>query len=466
MKLKILVIDDEESILKTFKLRLTRWGHEVFLASDGNFGMDLLSNVDCQLVITDLKMPSMGGEKIVELIKQNHPETDIVVITGYASVELAVDIMKTGVTDFFVKPLNFTQIRIVIDKICERILLKEENRLLKNRVGELKNQIEQQDRMYNLVGKSKKMKEIFKLIATVAPLNTTILISGETGTGKEIIAKAIYHAGPRKDGPIITVDCGTLTETLLEAELFGYEQGAFTGATGTKLGRFEQADGGTIFLDEVENASPAVQKKLLRLIQEKTFQRLGGEAPIKVNVRVIAASNQNLLQLVREKKFRLDLYYRLNVVPINIPPLRERTEDIPLLTRYFVDFYAKRLETKPMEITPESIKLLINYSWPGNVRELINVIERTIIMTQGNTINKFYLSEEEHEPEDNFSIITKIRLDPPLKEQISLLEQRYLCLALERYHGRVKDVAERSGLNTRTLFRKMEQYKLNKKDFN
>ena len=465
MKLKILVIDDEESILKTFKLRLTRWGHEVFLASDGNFGMDLLSNVDCQLVITDLKMPSMGGEKIVELIKQNHPETDIVVITGYASVELAVDIMKTGVTDFFVKPLNFTQIRIVIDKICERILLKEENRLLKNRVGELKNQIEQQDRMYNLVGKSKKMKEIFKLIATVAPLNTTILISGETGTGKEIIAKAIYHAGPRKDGPIITVDCGTLTETLLEAELFGYEQGAFTGATGTKLGRFEQADGGTIFLDEVENASPSVQKKLLRLIQEKTFQRLGGEAPIKVNVRIIAASNQNLLQLVREKKFRQDLYYRLNVVPIQIPPLRERTEDIPLLTHYFLDIYTKRLERKPMEITSESLKLLINHSWPGNVRELTNVIERTIIMTQGNTIHKFYLSDE-HELEDNFSITTKISLDPPLKEQINLLEQRYLCLALERYHGRVKDVAERSGLNSRTLFRKMEQYKLNKKDFN
>ncbi len=465
MKLKILVIDDERSILKTFKLRLTRWGHEVFLASDGNFGMDLLSQVDCHLVITDLKMPGMGGEKIVKLIKQNHPETEIVVITGYASVEVAVDIMKEGITDFFVKPLNFDQIRIVIDKICERIALKEENRLLKDRVGELKNKIEQHDRMYNLVGKSKKMRDIFKLITKVAPLNTTILLSGETGTGKEMIAKAIYHIGTRKDGPIITVDCGTLAETLLEAELFGYEQGAFTGAVGTKRGLFEQADGGTIFLDEVENASPAVQKKLLRLIQEKTFQRLGGEAPIKVNVRVIAASNQNLLQLVREKKFRQDLYYRLNVVPITIPPLRERTEDIPLLTRYFVDIYTKRLEQKPMEITPESIKLLINYSWPGNVRELINVIERTIIMTPGNTINKFYLSDE-HEPEDIFSITTKISLDPPLKEQISLLEQRYLCLALERYHGRIKDVAERSGLNARTLFRKMEQYKLNKKDFN
>ncbi len=464
MKLKILVIDDEKSILKTFKLRLTRWGHEVFLASDGNFGMDLLSQVDCHLVITDMKMPGMPGEKVVELVKENHPETEVVVITGYASVELAVDVMKAGATDFLVKPLNFDQVRIVIDKVSERIALKNENRMLKNRVGELKNKIEYQYTMGNLVGKSKKMQDIFKLIVKVAPLDTTVLLSGETGTGKEMIANAIHHNSPRKDSPIVTVDCGTLAETLLEAELFGYEKGAFTGALGTKRGRFEQADGGTIFLDEIENASPAVQKKLLRLIQEKTFQRVGGEVPIKVNVRVIAASNQNLLKLVREKSFRQDLYYRLSVVPILIPPLKERTEDISLLTRYFLDLYSKRLGREQMEVTPESLKLLVNYSWPGNVRELSNVIERTIIMTPGNVIKKFYLSDD-HEPDNMFSRKTEISLDPSLKEQIASLEQKYLCLALERYHGRLKQVAERSGLNPRTLFRKMEQYKLDKKDF-
>lgn len=463
MKLKVLVIDDENSILKTFRMRLSKWGHEIFLASDGAAGLKILSEENCQVVITDLKMPGISGSELVGYLRRDHPEVEIIVITGFASVESAVEMMKAGVYDFLVKPLNFNHVKIILDKIMERIALKTENLQLKECVSDLQTEIEERYRIGNLVGKSEAIRSVFKMIQKVAPLDSTIMIYGDTGTGKEVVAKAIHHNSLRKQAPLVTVDCGTLAETLLESELFGHEKGAFTGAQETKKGRFEQADGGTIFLDEVENASHSVQKRLLRVIDEKSFHRVGGKTPIKVDVRIIAAANQNLFSLVKEGKFRRDLYYRLNVVPIHMPLLKDRKNDVPLLARFFMDKFAKSMAVEPFEISNQAMQQLMDYSWPGNVRELLNVIERTAIMTSGLVIKKFYINVED-ESLDNING-PALNLDFPLKEQIEALEKDYLILALEEYRGRLKKVVERSGLNTRTLYRKMRRYGLDKKNF-
>ena len=463
MKLKILVIDDEDSILKTFRMRLLKWGYKVFLASNGAAGLELLSNKDCHVVITDLKMPGLSGQEIVETIRKDYPNVIIIVITGFATVESAVEMMKAGVYDFLVKPLNFTQVQMVLKKIVERLQLKRENIKLKECVSDLQAEMEERYRVGNLIGNSEAIRSVFQMIRKVASLDSTIMIYGDTGTGKEVVAKSIHFHSLRKKEPMVTVDCGTLTETLLESELFGHEKGAFTGAQDTKKGRFEQADGGTIFLDEVENASHSVQKRLLRVIDEKTFHRVGGKASIGVDVRIVAAANQNLLSLVKEGKFRRDLYYRLNVVPIHMPLLKDRKGDVLLLTKFFIARLEKSMDVKPFEISNEAMQQLTDYSWPGNVRELLNVIERTAIMTSGNIINEFYINAEDKSLDNGNGF--PLNVDLPLKEQIEAFEMEYLVLVLEKYHGRLKKVVEHSGFNPRTLYRKMKLYGLDKKDF-
>lgn len=463
MTLKILVIDDEQSIRKTFKLRLAKWGYQVLTASSGDSGIQKLRDYKCQVVITDLKMPGLSGQEVLGEVKKRYPDIEVVMITGYATIEAAVETMKAGAFDFLVKPLNFEHVRLLLKKIEKNLKLKAENEQLKDRINILSKELTKKYRVHNLVGKSPSMQRVFELIERVAPLNSTVLIYGETGTGKEMVARAIHHNGPRSSGPIITVDCGSLTETLLESELFGHEKGAFTGAMTTKKGKFEQAHNGTIFLDEIANASQVVQKKLLRLIQEKTFQRVGGEISIKVDVRIIAAANEDLFNLVKQGKFRQDLFYRLNVVPVHLPPLRDRKEDILLLTRYFIDQHSRQIDREPMEIKPEALKELLTYPWPGNVRELSNVVERTIIMNSGQSIKNFLISEAQPSENKEYQAVTS--LDPPLKEQMSMLERNYIKSALEYYNGRIKKVIKRSGLNSRTLFRKMKLYDLDKKEF-
>ncbi|MBL0716518.1 MAG: sigma-54-dependent Fis family transcriptional regulator [Desulfosarcina sp.] len=463
MKLKILVIDDEDSILKTFRMRLSKWGYKVFLASDGASGLKLLTKNDCHVVITDLKMPGLTGQEIVETIRKDYPNIMIIVITGFATVESAVEMMKAGVYDFLVKPLNFNQVQMVLDKIVERLDLKRENFKLKKCVSDLQSEMEERYRIGNLIGNSEAIRSVFQMIRKVASLDSTIMIYGDTGTGKEVVAKAIHYHSLRKKGAMVTVDCGTLTETLLESELFGHEKGAFTGAQDTKKGRFEQADGGTIFLDEVENASHSVQKRLLRVIDEKTFHRVGGKSSIRVDVRIVAAANQNLLVLVKEGKFRRDLYYRLNVVPIHMPLLKDRKGDVSLLAKFFMERLSKSMDVKPFEISSQAMTQLMDYSWPGNVRELLNVIERTAIMTSGNIINEFYINEEDKFLDNDNGFPLDMEL--PLKEQIEAFEMEYLVLVLQKYHGRLKKVVEHSGFNPRTLYRKMKQYGLDKKDF-
>lgn len=463
--MRILVIDDEETILRTFELRLTEWGYKVLLASDGSKGLEILRSTPCDVAITDLKMPGLSGEELVRQISQEFPETEVVVITGYATVESAIAIMKIGVSDFLTKPLDFDQIRNVLKKIESRLKLKEENQLLRDRLEALGTQTSHQFRFGNLIGKSPSMRRVFNLIATVAPLECTVTLYGETGTGKEEVAKAIHYNSRRASGPLITVDCGALSETLLESELYGHEKGAFTGALKSKRGRIELADGGTLFLDEIANASLKVQKKLLRVIQEKTVERLGGETSTKVNVRIIVASNQDLSSLVKTGAFREDLFYRVNVFPIHLPPLRKRKGDIPLLARYFLDLYCRQMGREPLDLSTEAIEQLTRYSWPGNVRELSNCMERVTVMTSGKIIRKIPIAVDEdiaipHAPESG-----AVSLDPPLTEQISSLERNYLKLALETYHGRIKEVSRKSGLNPRTLYRKMKRYGLDKRDF-
>ena len=459
--MKILIVDDEEHIRKTFQMRLAEWGHEVFAAPDGGSALKILKDVECQVAITDLRMPGVSGEDLVRLIREQFPSTEVVVITGYATVESAVSVMKYGARDFFIKPLNFEHVRIVLEKIEEHLLLSKENQSLKERLGTLNTLVSERYSLDGIIGKSKAMQSVFRMIGSVAPLDSTVLITGETGTGKELVARTIHYNSRRKFQPMVTVDCAVLSETLLESELFGHEKGAFTGAYKGRMGLFERADGGTVFLDEVANASFSVQKKLLRVIQEKTFERLGSETTRKTDVRIIAASNQDLSQRVKDGTLRTDLYYRLNVIPIPLPPLRERREDIPLLVRHFLDRFTHQVGRKSLQISPEAMEELISYSWPGNVREVINIMERLAIVTVGNVVKKVPL-EGEVSPEFFSSPLPGRH---SLKEQIAHFERPYLVEALKLYRGSIKDVSKKAGLSPRTIHRKMKQYGLDKYDF-
>lgn len=460
--MKILIVDDEEHIRKTFQMILPEWGHQVFDTPDAQSALKILENVACQVVITDLRMPGISGEELVRLIREQFPSTEVVVITGYASVESAVCVMKYGARDFLIKPLNFEHVRIVLEKIEEHLSLTKENQSLREQVSTLNTIVSERYSLDGIIGKSKAMQNVFRMITSVAPLDSTVLISGETGTGKELVARTIHYNSRRKLRPIITVDCGVLSETLLESELFGHEKGAFTGAYKGRRGLFEQADGGTIFLDEVANASPSVQKKLLRVIQEKTFERLGGETTRKTDVRIIAATNQDLSQRVKDGTLRTDLYYRLNVIPIYLPPLRERKEDIPLVVRYFLDKFTHQMGREPLQISPEAMEQFISYPWPGNVREVINIMERIAIITVGNVVKKAPL-DKNLSPEVFFSPLTG--LEAPLKEQIKDIERPYLVEALKLYRGSIKDVSKKTGLSPRTIYRKMKRYGLDKRNF-
>lgn len=460
--MNILIVDDEEHIRRTFQMRLADWGHEVFDAPDGDAALKILKSVECQVAITDLRMPGISGEELVRLIREQFPSTEVVVITGYASVESAVCVMKYGARDFFIKPLNFEHVRIVLDKIEEHLFLSKENQRLREQVGTLNTLVSERYSLDGIIGKGKAMQNVFRMITSVAPLDSTVLISGETGTGKELVARTIHYNSRRKLRPMVTVDCGVLSETLLESELFGHEKGAFTGAYKARMGLFEQADGGTVLLDEVTNASSSVQKKLLRVIQEKTFERLGGETTRKTDVRIIAATNQDLSQRVKDGSLRTDLYYRLNVIPVHLSPLRERREDIPLLVRHFLDKFTHQIGREPLQISPEAMEQLISYPWPGNVREVINIMERLAIVTVGNVVKKVPL-EGEVSPEFSSSPLPSLGLS--LKEQIVNLERPYLVQALKLYRGSIKDVSKKTGLSPRTIYRKMKQYGLDKHDF-
>lgn len=377
MKHRILVVEDEEKLRRVIELQLGSAGFEVDQASTAEEGLRLAERAD--LVLTDLRLPGMNGLELIQAIRRQNAATPVVVITAFGTVENAVEAMKAGAFDFLPKPFSMDHLMTVVGKALEVRALRDENRQLREELG----------RRYsfeNIIGRSPAMQEIYATIERVAPARATVLIAGESGTGKDLIARAIHYHSPRRDRPFVKINCTTIPENLMESELFGYEKGAFTGASTSKPGRFEIADTGTVFLDEIGDVPANIQVKLLRVLQEREFERLGSNKTRQIDVRVIAATNADLRAALEHGEFREDLYYRLNVVPINVPPLRERKEDIPALAEHFVRKYAAELGSRVTGISEEALRVLRQHHWPGNVRELENVIERSLVLCTGEVL--------------------------------------------------------------------------------
>ena len=375
----ILIVEDEAKMRRLLELTLVEDGHKIFSAGDAETGLKLLRENSVDLVLTDLKLPGMNGLEFLQALKRQNAALPVVVMTAFGSVETAVDAMKAGASDYVLKPFSLGEMRMVIRKELDVHNLREENRSLREALGK-------KFAHPNVVARSAKMQEVLATVERVAPTNSTVLLGGESGVGKDLIARAIHEKSRRAAGPFIKINSTAIPENLLESELFGYERGAFTGATTSKPGKFELADKGTLFLDEIGDVPPAIQVKLLRVLQEREFERLGGTKTIKVDVRLIAATNRDLREALEQGTFREDLYYRLNVVPIDIAPLRQRKEDIPELVTLFITRFAGD-SGKPVEsITPEAMQILVNYHWPGNVRELQNIIERACALAKGTVL--------------------------------------------------------------------------------
>ncbi len=378
MKKRILVVEDEEKLRRVVELQLMSAGFDVDKAAAAEEGLRVVDRAD--LVITDLKLPNMDGLEFLSLIRRQNAHVPVILMTAFGSVETAVAAMKKGATDFLQKPFSLDHLMQVIQKALEVRDLRDENRKLKEELG----------RRYeydNIIGRSPAMQEIFATVERVAPTRATVLLAGESGVGKDLIARAIHFHSPRRDRPLVKINCTAIPENLMESELFGYEKGAFTGAQTSKPGKFEQADTGTVFLDEIGDVPPAVQVKLLRILQEREFERLGSNVTRRIDVRVVAATNQDLREALEQGTFREDLYYRLNVVPMNIPPLRDRKQDIPFLANHFLKKLAPETGSRAESISPAAIEKLMGYHWPGNVRELENVIERSLVMCTGTELD-------------------------------------------------------------------------------
>jgi DNA-binding NtrC family response regulator len=377
--IQILIVDDEKIMRDSFSRILTKEGYQVQTVASGEEAIERFNHEPFDIVLLDIKMPGIGGIKTLQRLKEMDPGVTILIVTGYPSIETAVEAIKLGAYDYITKPFTPDVLRIAINRALERKSLLTENL-------HLRRQLKAKNESDIIIGQSEAMRNIYELVRRIAPTDSTVLITGESGTGKELIARAIHNYSLRHDKEFVAVDCSALVETLLESELFGHVKGSFTGAIQAKYGSFELANGGTFFFDEIGNLSLDTQAKLLRVIQEKEIKPVGSEKTIKVDVRIIAATNQDLKQAIARKTFREDLYYRLNVVPIHIPPLRERKEDIPLLTKHFLQKYNQKRKIPVVNVEPETMKLLMSYDWPGNVRELENAIERALILEDGDTL--------------------------------------------------------------------------------
>src|SRR5258708_28378763 len=372
----ILIVEDEAKMRRLLELNLGGDGLKTLSAGDAESGLKLLREASVDLVVTDLKLPGMNGLEFLQAIKRQNAAIPVVVMTAYGSVETAVDAMKRGASDYVLKPFSLAEMRMVVRKELDVQKLREENLSLREALGK-------RYQHPNVVAQSSRMQEVLATVERVAPTNSTVLLGGESGVGKDLIARAIHEKSRRASGPFIKINSTAIPENLLESELFGYEKGAFTGATASKPGKFELADKGTLFLDEIGDVPPAIQVKLLRVLQEREFERLGGTRTIKVDVRLIAATNRDLRAALEDGTFREDLYYRLNVVPIDIAPLRERKEDIPGLVHLFISRFSAESDKSVEGITPDAMRILVNYHWPGNVRELQNILERACALAKG-----------------------------------------------------------------------------------
>ena len=452
----ILIVDDETDFRNAIVAYLTEEGYQVQASSNGEEGLELLKTLPFDILLTDMKLPGIDGSAVLQGALALYPELICIIITGYGTVESAVQVMKKGAYDYIAKPFQLLEISHVFRQALEKRRLREENAYLKT-------QLKEKYKIESIVGNSKGMQEIFQLVETISATSSTVLITGETGTGKELIAKAIHFNSPRKDQKIVSINCGAIPETLLESELFGHVKGAFTGAHQTRVGRFEQADKGTIFLDEIGNMSPSLQVKLLRVLQEREFERVGGAETIKVDVRIIAATSADLKQMGEQNLFRSDLYYRLNVIPIQLPPLRERREDIPLLARNFIKKFCGNIETKT--VSQDAMKMLMSYSWPGNIRQLENAIERAVaLLGTRNIILPSDLPSEIQDSKTN-SFLSDIFIPDEgidLNDRIALLEKELIFQSLEKTGGNKNQAAKLLNLKRTTLIEKLRRFDLSR----
>ncbi|MGD9289814.1 MAG: sigma-54 dependent transcriptional regulator [Desulfobacterales bacterium] len=451
-KYDLLVVDDDLNHLKTLKAIIGSWGYAVYDADDGLKAVERVKERSYDLILLDVRMTEMDGIAAMKQIKDYNPAIPILIMTAYSSVDTAVEALKSGAYDYLTKPLDFDVLKLTIERALEHSGLRAENR-------HLKDQLSADYDLRNIIGKSQPMKALVDMLAMVAPSEATVLITGGSGSGKELIAKSIHHNSQRKEEPLVIVNCAALTESLLESELFGHERGAFTGADKRREGRFMLANKGTIFLDEIGETSASMQAKLLRVIQEREIQRVGGEETLNVDVRIIAATNKDLKQEVEEGRFREDLFYRLNVVTLDVPPLAERQDDIPLLVQHFLDKFGKKNRKSVKGLSPLAMDMLLKYRWPGNVRELENVIERAVILLAGDfitekefppTITEAY-SEERNWVEP---VNQSIQANRPLEE----VEKEAILVTFEACQGNKSETARKLGINRKTLHNKLKEY--------
>lgn len=442
----ILVVDDDVDHRAMLTSLIPSWGYAVHEAGDGSIAIEMVTEKPYDLILMDIKMLKVSGIEATEKIRQINPAIPIIIMTAYSSVETAVEALKKGANDYLMKPLDFTGLKDRIDELINYTDAEDENIILKQLLGD-------EFRTMNIIGRSKSIITVMDTVARVASTDATVLIIGESGTGKEIVAGALHYNSLRKDGPFVKINCASFSEGVLESELFGHEKGAFTGAFRRKEGCFFQANKGTLFLDEVSEMPLSMQAKLLRVIQESEFRRVGGDEPVKVDIRLIAATNRNIKSMVQENRFREDLMYRLNVVSITLDPLRERSEDIPVLAEYFLNTFSEKYKKKIKDYTPQAMDEIKKYSWPGNVRELMNTIERAVILSKGDHLG----AAEVHPCIDGHK-----EAKPEVTGDMSLeeLEKQAIIKTMDTVGGNKSEAARRLGITRMTLIKKLKIYSL------
>jgi two-component system response regulator AtoC len=452
LKTRILIVDDEVDALDLMEELFQKNGYDTYTASNGVEALNVLRETEVDIMISDIFMPEMDGMALLDTVGKKYQDMSVLMITAHGTIETAVEAMKKGAKDYILKPLHLDEIVGKVETISQLKTLIKENRYLKDKLSKKFN-------FENIIGKNKKMQELFELIRDIAKTNSTVLIRGESGTGKELIANAIHFNSDRIEKPFVKVNCAVLAENLLESELFGHVKGAFTGAIRDKVGRFELAHGGTIFLDEIGDISPNMQLKLLRVLQEGEFERVGGNDTKKVDVRILAATNRNLEEAMKSGNFRQDLYYRLNVIPLDVPPLRERKDDIPLLVTYFLEKFSVDFKKQIQSMDDDAMSYLQTYDWPGNIRELENLMERAIVLNKSGilTVKDFPISISNAETEEEINI----HVNNDLTEVVDNFEKKIILKALRENNFNKLRTAEKLGIHRSTFMSKLKKYEIN-----